>query len=398
MKRSINLGSHLVFHSFLVIPESSAPLLGWDLLHKIGAHIHFMDSAVSITDNTGAPLQVLTLTLPEEYCLYEPLYFQLPASIHKDVQLWVDHVPGVWAELSGVVLAKNRPPIIVTLKPGAMPIRIKQYPMTLEARRGITPQINRLLGLGILVPCHSPWNTPLLPIWKPGGVEYHPVQDLREVNSRVEDIHPTVSNPYTLLSSLSPDLTWYTALDLKDAFFTLPLAPSSQLIFEFEWFNESTQTSGQLTWTRIPQGFKNSPTLFSEALAQDLQDFRTIHSEVTLLQYVDDLLLVACTSDDCEQATLALLKALDHLGYRVSTKKASLVQREVKFLGYKLKGGHRWLTQTMKDTILQIPLPSTARQLSEFLGSLGYCRLWIPSFAEIAQPLYNLTRESPDWE
>ena len=46
---------------------------------------------------------------------------------------------------------------------------------------------------------------------------------LREVNKRVSDIHPTVPNPYTLLSSLLPEYTWYTVLDLKDAFFSLPL-------------------------------------------------------------------------------------------------------------------------------------------------------------------------------
>ena len=51
-----------------------------------------------------------------------------------------------------------------------------------------------------------------------------------------------VPNPYTLLSFLSPELIWYTTLDLKDAFFRLPLAPSIQEIFMFEWFDEDTQT------------------------------------------------------------------------------------------------------------------------------------------------------------
>ena len=51
------------------------------------------------------------------------------------------------------------------------------------------------------------------------------LQDLREVNKRVLDIHPTVPNPYNLLSSLPPERTWYTVLDLKDAFFCLCLHP-----------------------------------------------------------------------------------------------------------------------------------------------------------------------------
>ena len=71
----------------------------------------------------------------------------------------------------------------------------------------------------------------------PGGTNFRPVQDLCEVN------------PYTLLSGLPPDYVWYTVLDLKDAFFSLPLAPLSQEIFAFEWIEEGSQTSGQLTWT-----------------------------------------------------------------------------------------------------------------------------------------------------
>jgi hypothetical protein len=59
---------------------------------------------------------------------------------------------------------------------------------------------------------------PLLPGKNPGTNNYRPVQDLQEVNKRVQDIHPTIPNPYNLLSSLPPEKKWYTALDLKDAF------------------------------------------------------------------------------------------------------------------------------------------------------------------------------------
>ena len=60
------------------------------------------------------------------------------------------------------------------------------------------------------------------------------MQDLREVNERVGNIRPTVPNPYILLSMLPPDWQWYRVLDLKDAFFSLSLIPSSQTYFAFE--------------------------------------------------------------------------------------------------------------------------------------------------------------------
>ena len=95
-------------------------------------------------------------------------------------------------------------------------------------------------------------NPPLLPVPKSGTSEYSPVQDLREVNKRVETIHPTVPNPYTLLSELPPNYLLYSVLDLKDAFFALPIAKVSQPIFAFEWTDPDGTYNGQLTWTRLP--------------------------------------------------------------------------------------------------------------------------------------------------
>uniref|UniRef100_A0AC11EIT5 Uncharacterized protein n=1 Tax=Ovis aries TaxID=9940 RepID=A0AC11EIT5_SHEEP len=163
--------------------------------------------------------------------------------------------------------------------------------------------IQRLIEAGVLKRRQSPWNTPLLPVKKPRGTDFRPVQDLREVNKRLSDIHPSVPNPYTLLSNLPPNYIWYTVLDLKDAFFSLPLAPTSQEIFAFEWQEDGGQTPVQLTWTHLPQGFKNSPTLFNEALDEDLHEYRVEHPTIVLLQYVDDLMLAAATEKDCQEAT-----------------------------------------------------------------------------------------------
>ncbi|RSC92829.1 hypothetical protein EI970_20685, partial [Clostridium butyricum] len=205
----------------------------------------------------------LTMSIEDEYRLHEK---RTNSNNQETLDHWLAEFPQAWAETGGMGLAINQAPIIVTLKAAILPASVRQYPMPKEAREGIRPHIKRLLEQGILVPCKSPWNTPLLPVRKPGTNDYRPVQDLREVNKRIEDIHPTVPNPYNLLSGLPPNYTWYTVLDLKDAFFCLRLHPTSQPIFAFKWQDAALGISGQLTWTRLPQGFKNSPTLFDKAL------------------------------------------------------------------------------------------------------------------------------------
>ena len=148
-------------------------------------------------------------------------------------------------------------------------------------------------------------------------------------------------------------------LDLKDAFFSLSLAPKSQELFAFEWSDLEEGINGQLNWTRLPQGFKNSPTIFDEALHEDLGEFTQQHPQLTLLQYIDDLLIAAKDQQTCLMGTQELLQTLGKLGYRASAKKAQICQPEVTYLGYVLKEGQRWLPEARKEMVLKIPTPDS---------------------------------------
>ncbi|XP_023386133.1 uncharacterized protein LOC111739349 [Pteropus vampyrus] len=154
--------------------------------------------------------------------------------------------------------------------------------------------------------------------------------------------------------------------------------------------------SGQLTWTRLPQGFKNSPTLFDEALGKDLIEYRQQHPKVTLLQYVDDLLLAAETKEECQQATKDLLQELQRKGYRMSAQKAQLSTWQARYLGYNLERETRKLSPSRIQAILGIPTPQTKRQMWEFLGVVDYCHLWISGFADLAKSLYTSTGGKED--
>ena len=111
-------------------------------------------------------------------------------------------------------------------------------------------------------------------------------------------LHPTVPNPYTLLSLLPPRTKVYTRLDFKDAFFCVRLAPASQPIFAFEREDPVGGTKRQLTWPP-QQGFKNPPAIFGEAVASDLNSFHLEEYGCWLLLYGDDLLLAAETKGKC---------------------------------------------------------------------------------------------------
>ena len=117
-------------------------------------------------------------------------------------------------------------------------------------------------------------------------------------------------NLYTLLTKLIPELSWFTILDLKDAFFCIPLSLESQLLFAFEWENPDSGRRTQLTRTVLPQGFKNSPTLFGNQLAKDLEQRERPHGAGTILQYVHDLLIATEMKELCIIRTISLLNFL----------------------------------------------------------------------------------------
>ncbi|KAK4806884.1 hypothetical protein QYF61_012605 [Mycteria americana] len=152
---------------------------------------------------------------------------------------------------------------------------------------------------------------------------------------------------------------WFTVLDLKDAFFCLPLSKESQNLFAFEWESPTTGRKPQLTWTVLPQGFKNSPTIFGNQLARELETWDPPSRDGTLLQYVDDLLIATETKPDCIQWTINLLNFLGLNGYRVSQQKAQMVRQQVTYLGYELSGGQRELGTERKEAICRTPLPQT---------------------------------------
>jgi len=141
----------------------------------------------------------------------------------------------------------------------------------------------------------------------------------------------------------------------------------------------------------LPQGFTSSPTIFSQILRNDLQHLNFPCLSV-LIQYVDDLLLVSKTKENCICDTKYLCCQLVQKCHRVSPSKLQFCQSKVKYLGFLLSPGKREIHPERAKIIQELPRPTTKKQLRGFLGQVGFCRSWIPGFREIAKPLHEATR------
>lgn len=76
--------------------------------------------------------------------------------------------PEVWVE-GGRRHYLNIPPIKIEMQKETPPMRVKQYPISPEGKRGLVPVIEQLFIEGILEPCMSPHNTPILDVRKTEG-------------------------------------------------------------------------------------------------------------------------------------------------------------------------------------------------------------------------------------
>ena len=194
-------------HPFLYIPGCPTPLQGRELLCQ------------PQTRMTLGKLEVDNfLCLLSEYLqsdVEKEEFFPFLDEVNP--QVWVVSSPGLDINVS---LMK------ILLRPNAPYPWKRQYPLKPEVLEGLRPLVNKYQDIGIPITCVSPCNTPIFPVKKPDG-SYQFIQYLRVVNKAVVPIHSIVPNLYTLLSQVPGNAKYFSVLDLKDAFFFIPLHPDA---------------------------------------------------------------------------------------------------------------------------------------------------------------------------
>lgn len=144
---------------------------------------------------------------------------------------------------------------------------------------------------GIIRPAHSPYNSPMRPVWKSDGM-WRMTVDNGELNKIMLPVHAAIPNIASLMDVLSREIkAYHCVLDLANAFFSIiPISEESQDQFAFTW--RGRQWTSQV----LPQGYVHSPTYCHNLVVCDQANWEKPNN-VSWYPYVDDLLL---TSDSQE--------------------------------------------------------------------------------------------------
>jgi len=78
-------------------------------------------------------------------------------------------------------------------------------------------------------------------------------------------------------------------------------------------------------------------------------------------------------------------------GLTLNLNKAKLAQREIKFVGHVIGSGKRRADPDKVAAIRARKSPESKRQVRQVMGLFSHFREYIPSFADLARPLTDLT-------
>ena len=100
----------------------------------------------------------------------------------------------------------------------------------------------------------------------------------------------------------------------------------------------------QMTWTvLLPQGLRDSPHLFGQALRRDLLDL-DLGPNGKILQYIYDLIICSPDEENAQQHAIQVLNFLAERRYKVSHAKAQMVKTKITYLGFQITQGSRRLS------------------------------------------------------
>ena len=117
------------------------------------------------------------------------------------------------------------------------------------------------------------------------------------------------------------------SIDLKDAYFSVPIFQPHRKYLRFIW------NFKRYEFTCLPFGYSLAPRVFTTIFKPIMAYFRFLGFRVII--FIDDLILIASSYDDCLQQLDILKQTLCELGFTVNVKKSQVVSvNEVLYLGF----------------------------------------------------------------
>lgn len=288
------------------------------------------------------------------------------------------HAYDVWRlELRGDPPA-NVPPLEVRLRNGARPTKCKPRKYPPHIRKFLHEFNTRLVELGLVYENpHSRWSSPVLPVKKSADLtDLRQTTDYRAVNAQTE-VMAACMPILSLVMENAKGMKHFGLFDFLKGFWQLPLGELCQEYFSF-------MTDEKIfTPRRVPQGGSDSAIHFQKTMETCFSTLLYKH----LLIWIDDLLLYAADMETYLAKLAELFALLNQFGLKLSAKKSSLYQTEVKWCGRVIDANGVRHDSDRIESLRALPYPKTAGELQQFVCAINWLRESIVDFARQMAPL-----------
>ncbi|KAM9954846.1 hypothetical protein ACTFIW_000949 [Dictyostelium discoideum] len=163
---------------------------------------------------------------------------------------------------------------------------------------------------------------------KPGTTLHRPVLDLKRLNTYINNQSFKMEGIKNLPSMVKQGY-YMVKLDIKKAYLHVLVDPQYRDLFRFVW------KGSHYRWKTMPLGLSTAPRIFTMMLRPVLRMLRDIN--VSVIAYLDDLLIVGSTKEECLSKLKKTMGLLVKLGCKLNLEKSVLEPTQsITFLGLQI--------------------------------------------------------------
>ena len=291
-------------------------------------------------------------------------------------------IPGITpAALSILEPMVVDPPKIFKFSSDVKPVATKARKFSLRDRQFIEQEIEKLLNDKIIQKSHSSWRSQVLVVRDPNHKPRMVVDFSRTVNRYTNlDAYP-MKNIESLVQEMA-QYTVYSSLDLKSAYYQVPLHPDDQ---EYTAFQAG---SNLYEFRRLPFGLKNAVAAF-----QRLMDCFIEENHLTgVTAFVDNLYVGGHTQEDHDVNLNRLMVAAEKWNLTFNQGKTVISTKSLQILGYLIENGNISPDPDRVKPLIDLPVPSDSPSLKRTIGMFAYFSKFIPKFSDRINPLVKVSK------